>query len=175
MDTSSCQESSIPWIKVTSKRGCSPPDESTGEAKHSIEDSHWLHPITTNNHFSALSTDESSDVPQSTAPGSNPKPPPIFMSDVTTIPPLLQLLDQITHQQYEIKALAHNQVRIQPKTPDNYNTIIKALTGKNTSHTFKPKEERSYRVVLKHMHFSINPFEIQTEIEKLEHTRHKHL
>jgi hypothetical protein len=43
--------------------------------------------------------------------------------------------------------------------------------GKNTSfHTFKPKEERSYRVVLKHMNFSTNPSEIQSEIEKLGHT-----
>jgi hypothetical protein len=62
------------------------------------------------------------------------------------------------------------QVRIQPKTPDNYRTIIKALAEKNTSfHTFKPKEH-SYRVVLKHMHFSINPSEIQPEIEKFGHT-----
>jgi LysM repeat protein len=101
MDTSPSQESSIPWTKVTSKRGHSPQDDSTHEAKHSKEDSHWLHPITT---FSALSIEESSDAPQSTTTGSNPKPPPIFLCDVTTISPLLQLLDQIALQQYEIKA-----------------------------------------------------------------------
>jgi hypothetical protein len=53
-------------------------------------------------------------------------------------------------QQYEVKALPDNQVRIQPKTPDSYKAIIKALTEKNmTFHTYKPKDERNYRVVLK--------------------------
>jgi hypothetical protein len=33
--------------------------------------------------------------------------------------------------------------------------------------TYKLKEERSYRVVLKNIHYSINPEEIRTEIEKL--------
>jgi hypothetical protein len=81
------------------------------------------------------------------------------------------LLDQTALQLYEIKALAHNQVRIQPKTPDAHRAIIKVLADKNTSfHTFKPKEERPYRVVLKNMNFSINPSDIQSEIEKLGHT-----
>jgi hypothetical protein len=34
---------------------------------------------------------------------------------------------------------------------------------------YKLKEERSYRVVLKNMHYSIIPEEIKTEIENLEH------
>jgi hypothetical protein len=37
-------------------------------------------------------------------------------------------------------------------------------------HTYKPKYERNYKVVLKNMHFSINTADIQTEIEKLGHT-----
>jgi hypothetical protein len=32
------------------------------------------------------------------------------------------------------------------------------------------KEEKSYRVVLKNKHYSINPEEIKTEIENLGHT-----
>jgi ribosome-associated translation inhibitor RaiA len=93
------------------------------------------------------------------------------VSDVITIPPLLQLLDQIVKQSYKIKVLAGNQVRIQPKTPDSYRAIIKALAEKNTAfHTYKPKYERNYRVVLKNMHFSINPADIQSKIEKLGHT-----
>jgi hypothetical protein len=46
----------------------------------------------------------------------------------------------------------------------------KALAEKQTEfHTYKPKEERSYRVVLKNMHYSIAPVDIKTEIEKLGH------
>jgi hypothetical protein len=36
--------------------------------------------------------------------------------------------------------------------------------------TYKPKQERNYRVVLKHMHYSIDPADIKVEIEKLGHT-----
>jgi hypothetical protein len=37
-------------------------------------------------------------------------------------------------------------------------------------HTYKLKEERIYRVMLKNIHYSINPEEIETEIENLRHT-----
>jgi hypothetical protein len=37
-------------------------------------------------------------------------------------------------------------------------------------HTYKLKEDRSYKAVLKNMHYSINPQEMKTEIEKLGHT-----
>jgi hypothetical protein len=36
-------------------------------------------------------------------------------------------------------------------------------------HTYTIKEARSYKIVLKNMHYSINPDEIKTEIEKLGH------
>jgi hypothetical protein len=88
-------------------------------AKHIKEDGHWLHPTTTYNCYTALSDDENIDHLQKAATDSTPKPPPIFVSDVITIPPLLQLLDKIVKQPYEIKALAGNQVRIQPKTLDS--------------------------------------------------------
>jgi hypothetical protein len=47
---------------------------------------------------------------------------------------------------------------------------MKALAEKRTEfHTCKLIEERSYRVVLKNMHYS-NPEVIKTEMEKLGHT-----
>jgi hypothetical protein len=52
-----------------------------------------------------------------------------------------------------------------------YRIIIKALAEKRAEfHTYKLKEEGSYRVVLKNMHYSINSEGIKTEIEKLGHT-----
>jgi hypothetical protein len=70
-----------------------------------------------------------------------PPPTPIYIISVTNIPPLFQLLDQIVPQLYEIKALAQNQIKVQPKTPDSYRIITKALLDRNTQfHSFKPKE-----------------------------------
>jgi hypothetical protein len=42
-----------------------------------------------------------------------PKPHPIDVMGVQNIPPLIQLLEE--KEQYEIKALADNQVKVQPK------------------------------------------------------------
>jgi hypothetical protein len=85
--------------------------------------------------------------------------------------PLIELLEQIAIQQNEIKALADNQVKVQPKTSNFHTTIIKALSEKRAEfHTYNLKEESTYRIVLKNMHYSINPEEIKTEIEKLGHT-----
>jgi hypothetical protein len=78
-----------------------------------------------------------------------PKPPPIYITDVTNISLLMQLLEQTAKQQYEIKALADNQVKVQPKTSESYRTFTKNLSEKSTEfHIYKLKE-RSYRVVLK--------------------------
>jgi hypothetical protein len=82
----------------------------------------------------------------------------------------MQLLNRTAHQQYVITALANNQVRVQPTTSDSYRSITRALTVNRAEfHTYKPKEERNYRVVLKNMHYSINPDDIKSEIETLGH------
>jgi hypothetical protein len=82
--------------------------------------------------YAALQEEESED---------QLKPPPIYITDVKNTSPLIQLLEQITKQQYEIKALADNQVKVQSKTSECYRTIIKALAEKRT--------ERSYRIQTK--------------------------
>jgi hypothetical protein len=54
----------------------------------------------------------------------------------------VQLLEQIPKQEYEIKALADNQVKLQPKTFDSYRTGTKALAEKRTEfHSYKLKED----------------------------------
>jgi hypothetical protein len=61
--------------------------------------------------------------------------------------------------------LSNNRIRIQPKTSESYRTTTQALTEKRTKfHTYRSKEEGNYRVVLKNMHYSINPEEIKAEI-----------
>jgi hypothetical protein len=87
----------------------------------------WLNPTPTSNRFSALQQED--DLVNQPSPGkeATPTPPPIYITNVTSIPPLFQLLDHIVPQLYEIKALAQNQVKIQP---DTYRLITKALLDK---------------------------------------------
>ena len=54
-----------------------------------------------------------------------PKPPPIYVSNVENIIPLKSLLDIITPKLYEIKTLRNNEIKIQPKDIESYRSITK--------------------------------------------------
>jgi hypothetical protein len=111
---------------------------------------HLSPPTITSNRFTPLANEGSETTPTPTGPTNVPKPP------------------QSTSKSHVITALANNQVRVQPTTADSYKSISHILTAKSAEfHTFKPKEERNYRVVLKRMHYSVNPDNIKSEIEKL--------
>ena len=102
-----------------------------------------------------------------------PEPPPIYVDGVKNINPLMELLNEIVKERYIIKALNQDQVKVQPKTGEAYTIIVKALTEKNTQfHTYKPKQERSFRVVLKNLHYSTDINEIKESINSLGHDVH---
>lgn len=100
-----------------------------------------------------------------------PKPPPIFVDKVSNIQPLLQLLKEIADGNFDIKVLSNDKVRIQPQTAEIYSKIVKCLQLKDTEfHTYKPKSERSFKVVLKNLHPSTDIEEIKKEITENGHT-----
>ena len=59
-----------------------------------------------------------------------PKPPPIFISGVTNIQPLIALLNTVAKDKYLVKTLYNDQVRVQPTESPIYTTIVKALIEK---------------------------------------------
>jgi hypothetical protein len=122
------------WIKVPYKRGRSSPDATELESKHAKNTPHWLHPSSTEtfNRFSALMEADSADRQLSADPEHPPKPPPTYIQDVTIIPPLLQLLEQVAPCKYGTKTLANNKGKVQPTTSVFYRAIIKALAEKCT-------------------------------------------
>ena len=92
------------------------------------------------------------------------------MAVVQNIQPLKELLVTVTGDDFEL-VLNGNQVKIQTKTAETYTTIIKALGEKHADfHTYQPKENRSFRTVLRGMHYSADASEIKSEIENLGHT-----
>lgn len=79
-----------------------------------------------------------------------PKPPPIFISGVTNIKPLIELLNTIAKDKYLVKTLCNDQARAQPTESSIYTAIVKALIDKNTEfHTYRPRQDRSVRVLHK--------------------------
>jgi hypothetical protein len=147
---SSQPELNYNWNKVLYKKGRSTQEETEREAKHTKESEHWLNQNSTSNRYTALLQEGSEDQQQKAGPENTPKPPSVDITDVKYTSPLIQLLEQIAKQQYEVKALAHNQIKVQPKTSESYRIIIKALAETRTEfHTCKLKEQGRYRIVLK--------------------------
>jgi hypothetical protein len=70
----------------------------------------------TSNRYTTLLEEENEDHEHKACPENTPKPPPIYLTDVKNISPLILLLEKIIKQQYNIKAHTHNQVKVQPKT-----------------------------------------------------------
>ncbi|CAG4982065.1 unnamed protein product [Colias eurytheme] len=94
----------------------------------------------------------------------------MFIDKVSNIQPLLQLLEEVAQGDYEVKVLRNERVKIQPKSAESYSTIYKELRKKNTEfYTHQPKVERSFRVILKHLHPSTDKESIKTALEELDH------
>ena len=83
------------------------------------------------------------------------------------------LTETLEEAQYSCKALPNVTVNIKVNTFDSYRRLIKRLQDdKIVHHTYQVREERAYRMVLRNLHHSIPPNEIQTELETLGHTVH---
>lgn len=137
--------------------------------KQQLIDQYWLG-VPTKNRFEALTeltelnTNEEPIIPRL------PRPPPIFIDDVENIQPLKLMLDQIAGDQYLMKILYDKKVKVMAKTSDKYTLIIKGLKDKKTKfYTYQPKQERTFRVVLRGLHHSTELTELKDEIEKEDH------
>ena len=66
--------------------------------------------------------------------------------------------------------MTKNVIKINCVTPETYRTLIRYLKANNIYyHTFQFTEERAYRIVIKHLHHSIDIEEIRQELLELGH------
>ena len=67
--------------------------------------------------------------------------------------------------------LQNDKVKIQPHTSQTYPKIVKLLEEKDTEfYTYKPKSERSFKVVLKNIHPTMDTDEIKIQLHEQGHT-----
>lgn len=143
------------------------------------------HPeTTTNNKFSPLANepgDETSDTinnadgsrDKNTEENVTPRPPPIFIYGVINCKEMEAKINTVVERkQYITKTLiADNTVKIISDTPDTYRKIIKLMRDNNViHHTYQPKDERAYRIVIKYLHHTTDIDEIKTELAANGHT-----
>jgi len=162
-----------PWQKVEyKKRQRDNPENLTQNIDKIKLNDYWLNqPSPLNkNRFDALAEEEKEEERVQTKRKTF-KAPQIFVAGVQNIQPLKELLVTVTGDDFELKVLNGNQVKIQPKSTEIYTTIIKALAEKHTEfQMYRPKEDRSFRTILRGMRYSTDTIEIETEIEKFGHT-----
>lgn len=98
------------------------------------------------------------------------KPPPIYIAGVSNIKPLTDLLDEFIATEYVIKTINEEQIRVQIMNPQMYAIIVKELIARKPEfHTYKSKQDRSFRVVLRNMHSSTNLEDLKQAINTLGH------
>jgi hypothetical protein len=158
----------------SNKRARSPdPDQKSAKQKVVIGD--WLASVASPNRFSVLENEDDTEMSVHAETSNHinsslpipviPKPPPIFVDGVGEMKPLMEQLEITAKDQYVLKVMNSNQVKIQPTTRESYSAIIKILAERKTSfHTFQMKQDRSYRVVLKNTHPKTDVEDIKAEL-----------
>ena len=98
------------------------------------------------------------------------KSPPIFVNGVGNIRLLKILSDTIAKDNYSLKVLDNEDVKIQPHSSEKYLPIVEELKKKNTEFfTYQRKQDKTYKVVLRNMHPSVDINELKNEIESFDH------
>lgn len=126
--------------------------------------------IATNNRYSILTVEESKCHNTETTKKIT-KPPPIYIYGVTNyVEMVAQLRNCLEDEQYTTTSLANNTIKINCTIADNYRKLIRYLKEQNIiHHSYQLKEDRAYRVVIKHLHNSIPTADIASELNNLGH------
>lgn len=98
------------------------------------------------------------------------KPPPIFVPGVINVPEFINCLRQKVSQSDFSYKMYKEEVKILPNTVEAYRLLIRSLNDKNAMyHTYQLKHERTFRVVLRNMHYSIDKDSIIHALHELGH------
>lgn len=128
--------------------------------------------ITTANRFQLLPNldhNDNSDEPtnhSNTPKPKEPNPPPIYVYGVINYKDMIDNLAVIVPEEsYFTKTFPDNTVKINAYTSDAYRKLIHHLReGKIIHHSYQPKQERAYRVVIRNLHCSTPLEEITHEL-----------
>jgi hypothetical protein len=124
-----------------------------------------------NNRFNPLTIEETYNHTQEATSPKLSRPPPICVYGVINYPNMIsQIRELLEVKQYNTSSLINNTVKINCTTPDSYRKLVRYFKQENiVHHTYQLKEERAYRIVIKHMHHTINTTEITAKLTQLGH------
>ncbi|KAH8278601.1 hypothetical protein KR018_005990 [Drosophila ironensis] len=100
------------------------------------------------------------------------KPPPIFIPDVKCIKKLTNMLVQLvgSDSDFTCKSTRDSNVRVMMPDKESYSAVKKHLDAHNIRyHTFQPRDERAYRIVIEGLHHSMNHNDVKEALLALGH------
>jgi len=119
-------------------------------------------PLAQSNDVVQMETDTSSNIPQTKLP----LPPPIFIkTDIIQFNLFCESIKQLTQPDGFLCKSSVNGLKLNTYTTDSYRKTVKFLKEKKVNfHTYQLKDEKSYRVVIRHLHHSTPVDAIKEEL-----------
>lgn len=131
-------------------------------------------PHSNGNRYSPLNTDDPGDksVQQLHKTRRENKPPPLILYGIEDVNKLVEAIDStLSKNEYSIKIVTKTQTRVTCSSVEAYKKLMTLVRELGLiGHTFTPKTERSYRIVIKNLHHTTPYDAIREEIEKTGNT-----
>jgi uncharacterized protein (DUF1697 family) len=119
---------------------------------------------TLTNRYSQLTVEDDGNITIQATENKIPQSPPIFVYEVTNYQEMVHNLHSIV-EIHTTKTLADKTITTNSHIVDTYRKLVRYMREKNIiHHTCQPKENRAFRVVIKHLHYSANLKEIEQEL-----------
>ncbi|KAL1116789.1 hypothetical protein AAG570_005261 [Ranatra chinensis] len=94
-------------------------------------------------------------------------PPPIYMANIANIKELVKNLKEITCEGEFLFRITSVSVRLMIKTPDSYKEVIEHLkVAQYEFHTFKLRDRKPLRVVVRGLHVDTKPEELEKDLSE---------
>jgi hypothetical protein len=128
---------------------------------------------TTNNRYDLLPNEErkEAETQDVNATKKIPRPPPIYVYDVINYLQMINHLAEVAEEEnYNTRSMANNTIKINCNSPETYRKMIRLMQENNIAyHSYQPKDESSYRIVIKHLHHTVELKDIIEELSELGH------
>jgi hypothetical protein len=158
---------STPWSKKTDKRK-NKQNSSTGafpnpkQSNSTYTSKNRFSPLAQSNDVVQMETDTSTNISQTKLP----LPPPIFIkTDIVQFNLFCESIKQLTQPDGFLCKSSVNGLKLNTYTTDSYRKTVKFLKEKKVNfHTYQLKDEKSYKVVIRHLHHSTPVDTIKEEL-----------
>jgi hypothetical protein len=101
----------------------------------------------------------------------DPASTPIFVAGITNIQRLTAAIEQAANRlNYALIIINSDAIKVMAKNSDYHKIITDILKEKKDEfHTYQPRQQRAYRVLIRNLHHSMQQKSVREEIESSEH------